>query len=64
VGLFPEYLVFAVEAHIDERKAKFQAALKEHNIPQMQEALLAAGVSASDIPRGNRRDRCADQSRN
>jgi len=38
-----------IEAHIDERKTKFQAALKEHNIPQMQEALLAVGVSASDI---------------
>jgi len=49
VGLFPEYLFFATRNHMASCETKFQAALEEHNIPQLREDLLILGITADEL---------------
>ena len=47
-GLFPEYISFAVKSYMKKCNDKFQAELKENNIPQLHEALLLSGVGITN----------------
>jgi len=51
VGLFGEYLTFAVKAYTDKCNGQFQTELEANNIPQIREALLSSGsgITADDL---------------
>jgi hypothetical protein len=50
MGLFLEYVPFAIQGYIDECNAAFKEHLEEENVQQISEALLSSGaVTADDL---------------
>lgn len=49
VGLFAEYAAFAAKNYVDGCSARFQAAMKVENLPQIREALSAAGIATEEL---------------
>ena len=44
VGLFEEYIPYAVMLYMEEFNGKFEAALDEYDVPRLREALLSSGA--------------------
>ena len=49
VGLFAEYATFAAKQFTEDCNTRFQAAREAANLPQIREALYAAGITTAEL---------------